>query len=55
MIQFLCSSQGAFAVKTGQKRGLRDEIARQPIAVLKTALQKELALLERLLERVDEA
>jgi len=39
----------------GKKRSLRDEIARQPNAVLKTELQREQALLERVLERVAEA
>ncbi|HEY4899687.1 MAG TPA: hypothetical protein VIH91_02595 [Terriglobales bacterium] len=40
---------------TGQERDLRDEIARQPNAALKNELQKQLAVLERVLERVDEA
>jgi len=39
----------------GRKRGLKDEIERQPDAALKTALQQRLALLERVLERVNEA
>jgi len=40
---------------TSQTHNLRDEIARQPSAALKTELQKKLAVLERVLERVDEA
>jgi hypothetical protein len=39
----------------GKKRSLKDEIARQPNPVLKTKLQQQLALLERVLERVNEA
>ena len=39
----------------GKKRSLKDEIARQPTAALKTELQRQLALLERVLERVNEA
>ena len=39
----------------GKKRSLQDDIARQPNAVLKTELQRQLALLERVLERVNEA
>lgn len=39
----------------GKKRSLQDDIARQPNAALKTALQRQLALLERVLERVKEA
>jgi hypothetical protein len=39
----------------GKKRSLKDEIARQPNASLKTELQRQLALLERVLERVNEA
>jgi hypothetical protein len=39
----------------GKKRSLQDDIARQPNAALKTELQRELALLERVLERVKEA
>ncbi|MFY9912129.1 MAG: hypothetical protein WAK56_19975 [Candidatus Sulfotelmatobacter sp.] len=38
-----------------KKRSLKDEIARQPNAVLKMELQAQLALLERVLERVSEA
>jgi hypothetical protein len=38
-----------------RKRILNDEIAAQPDAALKTALQRRLALLERVLERVNEA
>jgi hypothetical protein len=38
-----------------KKRSLKDEIVRQPNAVLKTELQRKLALLERVLERVNEA
>jgi hypothetical protein len=38
-----------------RKRGLKDEIERQPDGALKTALQQRLALLERVLERVNEA
>ena len=40
---------------TSQKRSLRDHIARQPSAAFKAELQKKLALLERVLEHVDEA
>ncbi len=39
----------------GKKRSLKDEIARQPNAALKMELQQQLALLERVLERVNEA
>ena len=39
----------------GKKRNLKDEIARQPNAMLKMELQQKLALLERVLERVNEA
>ncbi len=39
----------------GKKRSLQDEIVRQPDATLKTELQRQLALLERVLERVNEA
>ena len=39
----------------GKKRSLHDEIDRQPDATLKTELQRQLALLERVLERVNEA
>jgi len=39
----------------GKKRSLKDEIAQQPNAALKTGLQRQLALLERVLERVNEA
>ena len=39
----------------GKKRSLKDEIARQPDATRKTELQRQLALLERVLERVNEA
>jgi hypothetical protein len=38
-----------------KKRGLKDEIARQPEGVPKTVLRRQLALLERVLERVNEA
>jgi len=38
-----------------KRRSLKDEIARQSNAVLKTELQGQLALLERVLERVNEA
>jgi hypothetical protein len=38
----------------GKKRSLKDEIARQPNAALKAELQQKLALLERVLERVNE-
>jgi hypothetical protein len=38
-----------------KKRSLKDEIARQPNPVLKTELQRRQALLERVLERVNEA
>jgi hypothetical protein len=39
----------------GKKRSLKDEIAQQPNAALKTELQRRLALVERVLERVNEA
>jgi len=39
----------------GKKRSLKDEIARQPDGPLKMNLQRQLALLERVLERVNEA
>jgi hypothetical protein len=39
----------------GKKRSLEDEITRQPDAALKLELQRQLALLERVLERVNEA
>ena len=39
---------------TAKKRSLRDEIARQFSALLKAELQKKLAVLERVQERVDE-
>jgi len=39
----------------GKKRTLKDEIARQPDGALKMDLQLQLALLERVLERVNEA
>ena len=39
----------------GKKRSLKDEIALEPNAALKTELQEQLALLERVLERVNEA
>jgi hypothetical protein len=39
----------------GKKRSLQDEIIRQPNAALMTELQRQLALLERVLERVNEA
>jgi hypothetical protein len=38
-----------------KKRSLKDEIARQPDASLKLELERQLALLERVLERVNEA
>jgi len=39
----------------GKKRSLKDEIARQPDGLLKMNLRVQLALLERVLERVNEA
>jgi hypothetical protein len=39
----------------GKKRSLQDEIMRQPNGALKTELQRQLVLLERVLERVNEA
>jgi len=39
----------------GKKRSLKDEVARQPDGTLKTELQRQLALLERVQERVNEA
>lgn len=38
-----------------KKRRLKDEIARQPDATLKAELQRQLTLLERVQERVNEA
>jgi hypothetical protein len=38
-----------------KKRNLYEEIARQPNAALKTELERKLALLQRVLERVNEA
>lgn len=40
---------------TSQKCSLRDQIARQPRVALKAEAQKKLALLERVLEHVEEA
>ncbi len=45
----------AAALLAGKKRSLQDEIVRQADATLKTELQRRLALLERVLERVNEA
>jgi len=39
----------------GKKLSLKDEIDRQPDATLRVDLQQKLALLERVLERVNEA
>lgn len=39
----------------GKKTSLKDEIAQQPNPALKAELQRRLALLERVLERVNEA
>ena len=39
----------------GKKRSLKEEIAQQPDGTLKSELQRQLALLERALERVNEA
>jgi hypothetical protein len=39
----------------GKKRSLHDEIVRQPNTALKMDLERRLALLERVLERVNEA
>ena len=39
----------------GKKRTLKDEIGRQPSDELKRELERKLALLERVLERVNEA
>ena len=39
----------------GKKRSLQEEIAHQPDAARKADLQRQLALLERVLERVSEA
>ena len=39
----------------GKKRSLKDEVARQPDGTLKTELQRQLTLLERVQERVNEA
>jgi hypothetical protein len=40
---------------TAKKRSLKEEIGRQPNAALNTGLQQQLALLEQVLERVNEA
>lgn len=40
---------------TSKKQNLKEKIARQPNAALKAELQRQLALLERVLERVTEA
>ncbi|MGA2369159.1 MAG: hypothetical protein ACLPPV_16395 [Candidatus Korobacteraceae bacterium] len=40
---------------TARKASLGDEIARQPNAAAKTGMQRKSALLEEVLERVDEA
>jgi len=42
-------------VLAGKKRSLKDEIALETDAALKAQLQRRLALLERVLERVNEA
>jgi hypothetical protein len=39
----------------GQKQSLREEVAHQSDAARKSELQRKMALLERVLERVDEA
>ena len=39
----------------GKKRSLKDEIGRQSDPALKTGLERQLALLDRVLERVKEA
>ncbi len=39
----------------GKKTSLKEEIARQPDSALKAKLQSQLALLEKVLERVNEA
>jgi len=39
----------------GKKSSLKEEIARQPEGTVKSELQRQLALLERVLERVNEA
>ena len=39
----------------GKKRSLKDRIALEPNGTLKSELQRQLALLERVLERVNEA
>jgi len=45
----------AAEILAAKKRTLKDEIAQQPDGTLKAELQKRLALLERVLERVNEA
>ncbi|MGA2002864.1 MAG: hypothetical protein ABSG70_05765 [Terriglobales bacterium] len=45
----------AAAVLAAKKISLKDEIARQPDGALKTKLQGQLTLLERVLERTNEA
>ena len=42
-------------ILAGKKRSHKDEIARQPDAALKLEMQRTLALLERVQERVNEA
>ena len=45
----------AAALLAHKKRSLNEEIARQPNGPMKPELQRQLALLERVLERVNEA
>ena len=45
----------AASLLAGKKLSLKDEIAHQPDASLKLKLERKLALLERALERVNEA
>ncbi|MFZ3263134.1 MAG: hypothetical protein WA172_03975 [Terriglobales bacterium] len=45
----------AAGLLAGKKTSLKDEIARQSDSALKAKLQGQLALLERVLERVNEA
>jgi len=50
-----CELQQTADLLASKKRSLKDEITREPNAARKTELQRQLALLERVLERVNEA
>jgi hypothetical protein len=47
--------QQAAEVLAAKKRGLKDLVAQEPDAARKAELQRKLSLLERALERIDEA